>query len=322
MFSLRNTISASCTQKLIMPKTKVYEYDYEWTGEENKLKGVNIQEKNPWNKPDWGVKPVSQSSSTSSYDLYPDRFDMNELQRRHQWEKPNWATVKDHDVNKNKDVISDPIPKPMLKKVSARCSQGENGSTSTGKRDKTNTPEQVDKEIVELEDRIEEAREKKAALEKQKQDDDEHERLKHTVEESRLEKARRLAKEREEARWRATLTERNQRDKEKREQARLLALQQSNLVASTSDSVWQKTGAEQDQRFQERVQQETLKRQTIDDQGKINEIEEYYEKDIKESTEETEPNVSVSKDEKTSSLLTTDALQTQIDELRRQLEMA
>lgn len=298
-----------------MPKAKVYEHDYEWTGQENKPKGVNLQEKNPWNKPDWGVKPASQSSSTgtSSYNLQPDRFDMDELQRRHQWETPNWATVKGNDT-KNRDVITDPIPKPMLKKSSVNGCPGESGSasTSSGAGNAKKTPEQVDSEIADIERRIEEARQNKAALEKQTEE--EERRLKHTIEESKLEKARRLAKEREEARWRATLAERNKRDKEKREQARLAALQQSSLAASTSDSIWQKSHEEQEQRYQERVQQEAIKRQTMDDHGAFNETKEDLNEVAEPLTKEIGSNVIVSP--------TIDALQSQIDELRRQLEMA
>jgi hypothetical protein len=304
----------------IMPKAKVYEHDYEWTGQENKPKGVNLQEKNPWNKPDWGVKPVCQSGPTSSYDLHPDRFDMDELQRRHQWEKPNWATVKGNTVG-NKDVITDPIPKPMLKKLSVGGSPGDNGltSTATGSSSKSKTPDEVNNEIADIERRIEDARQNKAALEKQKEEDEK--RLKHTVEESKLEKARRLAKEREDARWRATLVERNQRDKEKREQARLAALQQSNLAASTSDSMWQKSHDEQEHRYQERVQMEAIKRQTADDQGSFNEAKEDV-KEVEEGyTEDLNSNVVVD-NSVTDIAPTIDALQSQIDELRRQLEMA
>jgi hypothetical protein len=299
-----------------MPKTKVYEHDYEWTGQENKPKGVNIQEKNPWNKPEWGARPVSNSSSTSPLDdRQPDLVDMDELQRRHQWEKPNWATVNDHNVN-NKDVITDPIPKPMLKKSTVKGSPGENGLTLTSKDPdrKTKTPEQVHNEIADIERRIEEARNNQAALEKQKEEDER--RQKHKVEESKLEKARRLAKEREEARWRATLAERNQRDKEKREQARRAALQNNNHAVSTSDNIWQKSHEEQEHRYQERIQQEAIKRHAMDDQGTF--------KEIKENSEEVEERCTKAKDSKdmVDTSETIDALQSQIDELRRQLEMA
>ena len=190
-----------------MPKIKVYEHDYEWTGQENKPKGVNIQEKHPWNKPNWGENPVGQSHSATSYDLHPDRFDMDELQRRHQWETPQWATVKGRCENMNRDVISDPIPKPMLKTTGSSGSPGKNGSTSADIRNKTRKPDEMDKEIADMKRQIEEVKQKKEALMKQKQEEDEHERTKHTIKESKIEKARRLAKEREDARWRATLAE-------------------------------------------------------------------------------------------------------------------
>lgn len=266
-----------------MPKNKVYEYDYEWNGQENESKGVNINEKNPWNKPDWGTKPKKDHSGPqSSYVTQPDRFGMEELQRRHQWEKPDWATMQKKSngstavPDNDKDIIKDPIPKPMLKKTVAGVASGILGasasttSTTTSSKSKQKTSEETEREIAEMERRIAEARQKKAALEQQKQIEDAEAvlaRPKHTVEESKLERARRLAKEREEARWRATLAERNLREKEQREQARLAALNKGgNNTAKTSDAVWEKTQNVQQEQYEERVRQEARKRQEVIEQ--------------------------------------------------------
>jgi hypothetical protein len=252
-----------------MPKNKVYEHDYEWTGQENKAKGVNLQEKNPWSKPAWGSQSNERSCSTSSYAAQPDRFGMNELQRLHQWEKPNWATAKESSTNTNKDILKDSIPKPMLKKTVAGVASGIQGASSVVSGRNNKPADETEKEIAEMERRIEEVRQKKLALEKQKLEDEEkaeQQRNKHTIEESKLEKARRLAKEREDARWRATLGERNERDKEKREHARLTALSQSSTAPCTSDTVWQKTQDEEQMRYLDRVQQETIKRKATEGQ--------------------------------------------------------
>lgn len=237
-----------------MPKNRTYEYDYEWTGQENKSNGVNLHEKNQWSKPSWGSAAKPVTSGQTSYTTQSDRFGMEKLQQRHQWEKPNWATAKDK--NSNKEILRDPIPKPTLKKTPGPATGGCIGTPSSGMN--TIDVTDADMEIAEMERRIEEAKQKKAALAKLK--DDEDERTKHTVEDSKLERARRLAKEREEGRWRETLQERNARDKEKREQARLAALA-SQSGTNTSDAVWQKTQEEQQQRHQKRVQEEAAKRQ-------------------------------------------------------------
>ena len=265
-----------------MSKNKVYEHDYEWKGQENESKGVNINEKNPWNKPDWGTKPKKDHSTPqSSSSVTPaDHFGtMEELQRRHQWEKPDWATIQKRGgestpMDSNKDIIKDPIPKPMLKKTVAGVASGILGASSTttsaGSKSKNKTFEDTDREIAEMEKSIEVARQKKAVLEQQKQIEEAEAaiaRQKHTVEESKLERARRLAKEREEIRWRATLAERNLRDKEQREHARLAALNKSsNTTSKTSDAVWEKTQNEQQEQYEERVRQEAKKRQETIDQ--------------------------------------------------------
>lgn len=248
---------------MIMPKEKSYEYDYEWSGEENKPKGVNLHEKNPWNKPNWGnaAKPVASSGQTSQTPQ-SDPLDMDELQRRHQWETPNWATVKDGKKDSNKEILKDSIPKPMLKKTAAGTASGIQGASATGGKTDAISIAAAEAEIADMERRIQEARMKKAALEQEKQLHDEVERAKHTVEETKLEQARRLAKEREEARWRATLAERNALDKEKREKARLAATQQG--ANPSSDAAWSKTQEEQQQRHQERVQQEATRRQAAE----------------------------------------------------------
>jgi hypothetical protein len=61
-----DNFAATIHQHFIMPTNKTYEYDYEWTGQEEKPKGVVLQEKNPWNKPNWGnsAKPASPGKSS------------------------------------------------------------------------------------------------------------------------------------------------------------------------------------------------------------------------------------------------------------------
>ena len=245
-----------------MPKNKTYEYDYEWAGQENKPKGVNLQEKNPWSKPDWGNATKPAAGQTSSYVAQPDRFGMDELQRRHQWEKPDWATVKSNSKSAERDILKDPIPKPMLKKTAAGVATGIKGATA-GDKKSADAVAAAEAEITDMERRIEAAREAKATLEQQKLE--EAQRTKHTVEETKREMARRLAKEREDARWRATLAERNARDKEKREHARLAAL----VSASSSDDIWLKTQEEQQHRHQERVQQEAAKRKETEREAEM-----------------------------------------------------
>jgi hypothetical protein len=343
-----------------MPKNKVYDHDYEWSGQENESKGINLSEKNPWNKPDWGTKPKSEPTAPqqqSSYATQPDRFGMEELQQRHQWAKPDWATMqKGSGTGSNRnDIIKDPIPKPMLKKTAAGVASGIQGASNTGGKNNTSTKDQ-EQEIAEMERRIEEARQKKFALEQQRKVEEEEAeaaRQKHTVEESKLERARRLAKEREEARWRATLTERNLREKEQREQARLAALGKDNgKTASTSDAVWEKTQQEQQVRYQERVENETSKRQVAIDheimmkkqqqnaaalqptsacRSHEHALEEYEEEIIEEYVEDDdniEELVEDCDDERAMSVTAiaavgsndVDDIQRQIDELRRQLE--
>lgn len=246
-----------------MPSKKTYEYDYEWNGEENKQKGVVIQEKNPWNKPNWGnlSKPVSTSPSKSSFAAEPERFGMEELQRRHQWTTPDWATVKGKkQPSEEKEILRDPIPKPMLKKTAAGTAAGIQGATG-------GPNSAAEAEIAAMEQKIEQAKQKKAALEQQQQQqvaEAEAERTRNKVEESKLEKARRLNKEREDVRWRATLAERNERDKALREQARLAALKAGSNQPASSDAVWNTAHSEQQQRYEERVQQEAAKRMEVE----------------------------------------------------------
>jgi hypothetical protein len=350
-----------------MPKNKVYEHDYEWSGQENESKGVNINEKNPWNRPQWGTKPKKDHSGPqSSYATQPERFaTMEELQRQHQWEKPDWATVQKKGsnnsvlpTNDNKDIIKDPIPKPMLKKTAAGVASGILGaSTATSQifnNKKSKATEETEREIAEMERRIEEARKKKVALEQQKLLEEAEEaaaRQKHTVEESKLERARRLAKEKEEARWRATLAERILREKEQREQARLAALHKSNTSAvKSSDAVWEKTQQEQQEQYEERVRQEARKRQEAieeelmiakgtlqheqqkeqliarvensNDQGNDEEdIEEIIEEYIEEYDEDDMISASVEGTPSADGTSNIDEIQRQIDELRKQLEM-
>ena len=94
-----------------------------------------------------------------------------------------------------------------------------------------------------MERRIAEAKARKAALvlEKEKEAAAEAERQRHMVDETKVERARRLAKEREEARWRATLQERNERDKAKREAARIAA---ATTTAIHADAAWQNPKSE------------------------------------------------------------------------------
>jgi hypothetical protein len=255
-----------------MPTNKTYDYDYEWTGQEEKPKGVVLQEKNPWNKPNWGNSAKPASPGKSSFAAQPDRFGMDELKRRHQWTTPAWATVKGKQqsataaptpASDDADIIKDPIPKPMLKQTAAGAKAGIKGASAGGGRWSAKTVAAAQAEIAAMEQQIAAAKQKKAqadaaaAAEQQAQ---EEQRAKHTVEETKLEKARRLAKEREEERWRATLAERNERDKAKREQARLAALAVQNS-AQRKDDEWNQAHSEQQQRYEARVQQEALKRQ-------------------------------------------------------------
>ena len=221
-------------------KNKQYEHDYEWSGNAGPVKGVNLAEKNPWNKPGWNAVTKPQSPAPASHDsrkMEQKPTDWQRLQSQHQWQTPEWATMKNKQTNNA--IVKDPVPKPMLKKREVGTTKF-GGATAGG----TNTRvSEEEAEIAEMERLIEEAKQKKAALERQKKEEEERkkkeeeERQKNSVNETALEKARREAKEREEARWRATLAERNVRDKERREQARLAALsQQSKLHDVTS---WQ-----------------------------------------------------------------------------------
>lgn len=240
--------SASSSKK----KNKNYDFDYEWSGNAGEVKGVNLAEKNPWNKPGWNTVVKADSKTTGNSSIVEQKpTDWQRLQDQHQWSTPEWATMKGKNTS-NKTIVKDPVPKPSMLKKKQFGGGANNPKMGAGAGDATNTKgggsavTDAEMEIAEMERLIEQARQKKAAMLAQKMKDEEEqraeaERVKHTVNETALEKARREAKEREEARWRATLAERNARDKEKREQARLAALggqeQQSKLHGDTS---WQK----------------------------------------------------------------------------------
>lgn len=213
-------------------KNKTYEHDYEWSGNAGPVKGVNIVEKNPWSKPGWNTiikndRPAARDNRSAEQKP----TDWNQLQKQHQWKTPEWATMKGKD-NSNKAIIKDSVPKPMLKN---KNTPPQMNCSNNGK----STAAEVEAEIAEMERRIAEAKQQKISLQGQQQDQkgsaNEAERHKHTVNETKLERARREAKEREEARWRATLVERNARDKAKREEARHAALS----VKVHDDTSWQ-----------------------------------------------------------------------------------
>lgn len=213
-----------------MPKNKQYEYDYEWDGNAKPQAGVNIAKKNPFKAPAWkspgaSKPPKCQSHTPVQEAATPKR---HELEAKFPWQKPNWATVdKSPKKQQHAQVIKSSIPKPMLKETPNSPLKSKTGSSNTPSGDAD-----ADSEVQALERKIAEAKRRKEELMKQKEE--EAERTKHTVEETKLERARRLAKEREEQRWRDTLKERNERDKKKRLEAA------SKLAAPVSDKAWQK----------------------------------------------------------------------------------
>jgi hypothetical protein len=261
-------------------KNKVYEFDYEWNGQAERSKGVNLKEQNPWHKPAFAsvVVPTNNQRINTDYrsmEQAPklDKKGMDKLKENHQWQIPEWATVKQKQQQPSsaEPILKDPIPKPMLKKTN----RGD-GPTSIA---------ETEAAIAEMQRQIQilQAQKKKAAssvaaagggggtaldstsTQKDKQDHPEEQqqqqqqqRDKHLANETQLERARRLAKEREEQRWRATLKERNLRDAEKRRLARLQAA--STTQQKSSDDTWKQTQDQQELQYQERVRQEGEKR--------------------------------------------------------------
>lgn len=211
-----------------MPKTKNYEFDYEWNGNNQPQKGVNIKTKNPFAKPLFAsVQQPSKPSNAVCSTPEQAPTDMEELRQSHPWQKPQWATVdKSPQKNNNRNIDKEAIPKPMLKKTP--------GSTNTNG---SNVIHADDDAIAAMERKLAAAKQKKAELQAKQQqtanaEEEVDQRTKHTTEETKLERARRLAKERELERWRATLKERNERDKAKRAAAALV----SNV---RDDTAWQ-----------------------------------------------------------------------------------
>lgn len=213
-----------------MPKKKNYEFDYEWNGNVQPQKGVNIKTKNPFAKPLFAsVKQSSKPSSTVCSTPEQAPTDIDELRKSHPWQKPQWATVdKSPQKGNARHIDKDAIPKPMLKKTPGMEVGGG-----------TNVIQADDDAIAAMERKLAAAKQRKAALQAQKQEqeipaaDTDDTRAKHTSEETKLERARRLAKERELERWRATLKERNERDAAKRAAAAALV---SNV---RDDTAWQ-----------------------------------------------------------------------------------
>jgi hypothetical protein len=233
-----------------MPKQKTYEHDYEWNGNSQPQKGVNIKEQNPWPTPTFAsVKPPSSSGKSTkvSTPVQPPT-DLNELRQAHPWQKPQWATVDNNNKSPQKNSASscsvpvaidrDAIPKPMLKK--------------TPGDDCTNTTaiQASDDAIAAMERTLAAAKQRQAAAQAKASNKNEPaeeetaaataaaQRAKHQSEETKLEQARRVAKEKELERWRATLQERNERDKAKRQQARNGLVAHGGLL---DDTAWQKS---------------------------------------------------------------------------------
>jgi hypothetical protein len=236
-----------------MPKQKTYEHDYEWNGNAQPQKGVNIKEKNPWPTPVFASvqQPSNNNKKTISSTPVQAPTDIDELRQAHPWQKPQWATV-DKSPNKNTSTTAvdrDAIPKPMLKKTPG-------GNTST-----TNIITADNDAIAAMERKLAAAKQRQAELMQKGQAVASNEtnetvagREKHVSEETKLERARRLAKEKELERWRATLKERNERDKAQRHAA-------AGLVSHVlDDTAWQKP-KEQPKPKPQQQQQEEMQQQ-------------------------------------------------------------
>jgi hypothetical protein len=226
-----------------MPKQKTYEHDYEWNGNSQPQKGVNIKEQNPWPTPTFAsVKPPSSSgqSTKMSTPVQPPT-DLNELRQAHPWQKPQWATV---DNNNNKSpqknnasvpavaIDRDAIPKPMLKKT-----PGDDSTNTTAIQASDDAIAAMERKLAAAKQRQSAAAAKASAKNETAEEEAAAQRAKHQSEETKLEQARRVAKEKELERWRATLQERNERDKAKRQQARNGLVTAHGLL---DDTAWQK----------------------------------------------------------------------------------
>lgn len=142
-----------------------------------------------------------------------------------------------YDGHLESTVIKESIPSPVLKNRSAVGVQYDildSKGAKSGYATSGNSAEATTDAIAEMERRIKEVKARKAAsMEKHQEEQD---RAKHTINETKVERARRLAKEKEDQRWKATLPERVAMEKQKREAAKA---SMTNHIKS--DTAWQKS---------------------------------------------------------------------------------
>jgi hypothetical protein len=200
-----------------------------------------MHQKHNWEQPNWAVK--TSSNSCSKKQQQQTRGVVEEpAKRAFSWEKPDWAVPEKHVSDKRIDKRS--IESPVLKKSEGAVKRTE----CRGKEGSSTEVVTVDDEdeISGLQLRLQKAKEMKAKLTKMcgnvkkdeqavsdaaKSKEEKKDRVvgSMTVEqETKLEMARRIAKEREEAAWRARQAERNEADRKKREEARAKILQKAS----------------------------------------------------------------------------------------------